>query len=120
VLGNNFKAMYESQIEERKKYRYPPVYRLIKITVKHNQLEWVNQAAAELAAELQKKFPKQVLGPEFPLVARLQSQYLKEIWLKFAKNSSLEKKKETLQNIITQFQTHSKRKQVRVIVNVDC
>jgi primosomal protein N' (replication factor Y) len=112
--------MYESQIEERQKYRYPPVYRLIKITIKHNNIDLVNQAAAELAAELQKRFPKQVLGPEFPLIARLQSQYLKEIWIKFAKNSSLEKKKETLQNVINQFQTHSKCKQVRVVVNVDC
>ena len=120
VLGNNFQAMYENQIEERKKYRYPPVYRLIKITVKHNNVELVNQAATELATELQKRFPKQVLGPEFPLIARLQSQYLKEIWLKFAKNSSLEKKKETLKNIITHFQTHSKYKQVRVVVNIDC
>ncbi|MCL2168090.1 MAG: primosomal protein N' [Lentimicrobiaceae bacterium] len=120
VTGNNFQAMYENQMEERKRYRYPPVYRLIKITVKHNNLELVNSAAAELAKELQKSFPTQVLGPEFPLIERLQSQYIKEIWIKFAKNSSLEKKKEILQNVITQFQTHSLHKQVRVVVNVDC
>jgi primosomal protein N' (replication factor Y) len=120
VIGNDYRAMYESQIEERKKYRYPPVFRLLKITVKHNNLELVNQAAAELATDLQKRFPKQVLGPEFPLIERLQNQYLKEIWVKFAKDSLLEKKKEILQKVITQFQTHSKHKQVRVIVNVDC
>ena len=120
VIGNNYKAMYESQIEERKKYRYPPVFRLLKITVKHNNLELVNHAANELAAALKTNFPKQVLGPEFPLIERLQSQYLKEIWLKFSKDSALEKKKKTLQELITQFQTHSKYKQVRVIVNVDC
>jgi primosomal protein N' (replication factor Y) len=120
VIGNDYKAMYESQMEERKKYRYPPVFRLIKITVKHNSLELVNNAAAEIAAELQHKFPKQVLGPEFPLIERLQNQYLKEIWVKLAKNSSLEKKKETLQKVISQFQMHSKIKQVRVVVNVDC
>ncbi|MCL2245624.1 MAG: primosomal protein N' [Lentimicrobiaceae bacterium] len=120
VIGNDFQAMYLNQIEERRKFRYPPVFRLIKITLKHNNLEFVNQAAAELAQELQKRFPKQVLGPEFPLISRLQNQYLKEIWIKFAKDTSLEKKKEALQNIITQFQTHSKCKQVRVVVNVDC
>jgi primosomal protein N' (replication factor Y) len=120
VLGNNYQAMYESQIEERKKFRYPPVFRLIKITVKHNNLELVNLASAEIATELQKRFPKQVLGPEFPLIERLQNQYLKEIWVKFAKDSSLEKKKETLQTVIIKFQTQSKYKQVRVVVNVDC
>jgi len=120
VLGNNYKAMYENQMEERKKFRYPPVFRLLKISVKHNSLELVNHAAAEIASELQKQFPKQVLGPEFPLIERLQNQYIKEIWVKFAKNASLEKKKETLQNILSQFQTHSKYKQVRVIINVDC
>jgi len=120
VIGNDFQAMYANQIEERKKFRYPPVYRLIKITLKHNNLELVNQAAAEIALELQKQFPKQVLGPEFPLIARLQNQYLKDIWIKFAKDLSLEKKKVLLQSVITQFQTHSKYKQVRVVVNVDC
>jgi primosomal protein N' (replication factor Y) len=120
VVGNDFQAMYHSQIEERTKFRYPPAFRLIKITVKHNNVELVNQAAAELAQELQQRFPKQVLGPEFPLIARLQNQYLKDIWIKFAKNASLEKKKELLQNVITHFQTHSKCKQVRVVVNVDC
>jgi len=120
VIGNDYQAMYDNQIEERQKYRYPPVYRIIKITLKHNNLELVNCAAAEVAFELQKKFPKQVLGPEFPLIARLQNQYLKEIWIKFAKDSSLEKKKETLQNILSQFQTHSKFKQVKIVVNVDC
>jgi len=120
VMGNNFHAMYENQIEERKKYRYPPVFRLLKITIKHNNQEWVNCAAAEIAAELQRAFPKQVLGPESPLIERLQNQFIKEIWLKFAKDSALEKKKKSLQNIINQFQTHSKFKMVRVGVNVDC
>jgi len=120
VLGNNFEAMYRNQIEERKKFRYPPVFRLIKITVKHNNLEWVNRAAAEIADELQKQFPKQILGPEFPLIERLQNQYLKEIWIKFAKDSSLDRKKESLQKTVTQFQTHSKYKQVRIVINVDC
>jgi primosomal protein N' (replication factor Y) len=120
VIGNDFNAMYENQIEERKKYRYPPAFRLIKITLKHNNLELVNKAALEVAIELQKRFPKQVLGPEFPLVARLQSQYLKDIWLKFAKNASLGNKKEILKNIIIQFQTRSKFKQVRLVANVDC
>ena len=120
VIGNDYQAMYANQIEERKKYRYPPAYRLIKITVKHNNLELVNQAATEIALELQKRFPKQVLGPEFPLISRLQNQYLKEIWIKFAKDTSLEKKKDLLQNVILQFQTHSKCRQVRVVVNVDC
>ena len=120
VIGNDYQAMYANQIEERKKYRYPPVFRLIKITLKHNNLELVNQAATEIALELQKRFPKQVLGPEFPLISRLQNQYLKEIWIKFAKDTSLEKKKDLLQNVILQFQTHSKCRQVRVVVNVDC
>ena len=120
VIGNDYKAMYENQIEERKKYRYPPVFRLIKITVKHSQLDLVNKAAAELAYELRKHFPKQVLGPEFPLIERLQNQFLKEIWIKFSKNSLLENKKETMQGVITQFHTNSKYRQVRLVINVDC
>lgn len=120
VVSNNYLDMYLSQMEERKLFHYPPLYRLIKVTVKYNDLEAVNKAAQELKEHFSQHFSGMFLGPEFPLVSKIQNYYLKDFWLKFPKDSTLMDRKKTLKEIISQFQTHSPYKKVRIIINVDC
>ena len=120
VVSNNYLDMYLSQMEERKLFHYPPLYRLIKITVKHNDLECVNKASQELKEYFLQHFSGMFLGPEFPLVSRIQNYYLKDFWLKLPKDSTLTEKKKRLKEIITQFQSTSPYKKVRIILNVDC
>src|SRR5574344_882276 len=66
VVSNDFKAMYDSQIAERKQFYFPPICRLIKITLKHKDENVINSAAAALADLLRTAFPKQIMGPNFP------------------------------------------------------
>lgn len=120
VIANNYTEMYRSQIEERKNFRYPPVYRLIKITMKHTDFKLLNFGAAAMGDKLRKQFPDCVLGPEYPLVSKIQNQYLKEIYLKFPKDGHVEVKKKQLQVLIDQIKSDSKYKSIRIIVNVDC
>ena len=119
IVSNDYVAMYNHQVKEREQFKYPPVFRLIKITLKHHDVELVNKAAAYLAEQLRIPFTKQILGPEFPLVSRVQNQYLKDIWLKMKKDTSLETGKKILQKIISEFQANTSFKSVRVVVNVD-
>ena len=107
-------------MEERRLYHYPLLYRLIKITVKHNDLECVNKASQELKEYFLQHFSGMFLGPEFPLVSRIQNYYLKDFWLKLSKDSTLAEKKKRWKEIITQFQSTSPYKKVRIILNVDC
>ena len=119
VVSNDYLSMYQHQLVERQQFKYPPIYRLIKLSLKHKEVDVVNPAAADLAHLLRKAFPNHVLGPEFPLVSRIQNLYLKDIWIKLPKDAHLEKNKIHLQQIIDHFKNTSSYKSVRVVVNVD-
>ena len=117
VETNDFMAMYNSQIAERKEYHYPPVTRLVKVTLKHPDEKVVTTAAQTLAVPLREAFPGHVLGPQAPLVSRIQNYYLEDFWIKLAKDSQLETHKAKLLKILQEFQQDHKT--VRVVINVD-
>lgn len=119
VVANDFNAMYSSQIMERQQFFYPPVSRLVKITLKHVDEQVVGQAAAALVVPLRQAFPGFVLGPSAPLVARIQNFFIQEIWIKLRKDNTLKSKKQQIQQIIDVFHQEKAYKSVRVIVNVD-
>lgn len=119
VETNDFMAMYRSQIAERKEYHYPPITRLVKVTLKHPDEKVVTAAAQALAIPLREAFPGMVLGPEAPLVSRIQNYYLEDFWVKFPKDNKLEQHKKTLWQITEEFKQHKTFKSVRVVINVD-
>ncbi len=82
IRRQDFMAVFNAQMAERKLFKYPPYFRLIKLVVKHKKPENVNRVAGQLAGFLRKNSRLVVLGPEFPLVSRIQLWYHKEIWLK--------------------------------------
>ncbi|MBO7647645.1 MAG: primosomal protein N' [Bacteroidales bacterium] len=119
VESNDFSAMYVSQIAERREYGYPPVTRLVKVTLKHPDEKTVSAAADALATPLRTAFPGRVLGPESPLVSRVQNYFLKDFWIKLPKDGKLSANKRTLKNILKTFQQQKGMKAIRVLVNVD-
>lgn len=119
VETNDFMAMYNSQIAERQEYHYPPVTRLVKITLKHPDEKVVTSAAQALATPLRKAFPGCVLGPEAPLVSRIQNYYLEDFWVKLPKDNKLELRKQQLLQITETFKQNTMFKTVRVVINVD-
>ena len=119
VESNDFAAMYQSQIAERREYHFPPVARLVKITLKHPDEKVVAAAATALAGPLRQAFPGRVLGPEAPLVSRIQNYFLQEFWVKLPKDNHLASYKLRLREILKTFQSAKEHKTVRVVVNVD-
>ena len=119
VESNDFNAMYVSQIAERREYGYPPVTRLVKVTLKHPDEKTVSAAADALATPLRTAFPGRVLGPESPLVSRVQNYFLKDFWIKLPKDGKLSANKRTLKNVLKTFQQQKGMKAIRVVVNVD-
>lgn len=119
VETNDYQAMYVSQIAERKEFLYPPVTRMVKITLKHVDEDMVTKAAKVLADYLRNSFPNMVLGPESPLVSRIQNYFLKDFWIKFRKNSDLNSQKLQLQQVIFQFQKEKNFNSVKILINVD-
>ncbi|MBZ9631888.1 primosomal protein N' [Salegentibacter sp. LM13S] len=117
-MGDYF-GMYKDQLEERYNYKYPPFYRLIRITLKCRDYSKTNEAADWLAVGMKNVFKENVLGPEFPPVARIRNEYYKNILLKIPQQQSLGKTKEVLQRIMGSFNAIGAFRSVKVVINVD-
>ncbi|MCR4964694.1 MAG: primosomal protein N' [Bacteroidales bacterium] len=119
VETNDFRAMYDSQIQERRDFHFPPVVRVIKLSLKHPEDKVVKDAANYLAGLLRTEFPRRVLGPEYPLVARIQNYFIQDFWIKLPKDNHLAEYKQKLQAIIDTFRQEKAYKKVRCVINVD-
>lgn len=119
VSTNDYKEMYREQLEERYQYQYPPYYKLIRFTLKSRDFSKTNEAADWLAISLGNIFKENVLGPEFPPVARIRNEYYKNILLKIPPQQSLGKTKRYIEKILTSFKAVGAWRSVRVIINVD-
>ncbi|MEF8843928.1 MAG: primosomal protein N' [Bacteroidales bacterium] len=119
VLENDFYGMYQSQLRERKEFMYPPYYRLVKILLKHRNREVLNDASELLKKELQKMFGYRVLGPQDPLIGRVQNYHLKHVIIKIEKEKSPSKSKELIRKITTKVQSSEKFKSLQVHYDVD-
>ncbi|MBV7267763.1 replication restart helicase PriA [Winogradskyella luteola] len=119
VSTNSYKEMYAEQMNDRYNYKYPPIYRLIKITFKHKDYNRVNLAADWYAKSLRQVFRANVLGPEFPPISRIRNLYNKNILVKIPQKQSLAKTKEAIKKIDNSFNAVKDFKSVRVVLNVD-
>ncbi len=119
VSVNDYEGMYKEQLEERYNYKYPPYYKLIKLSLKSRDYSKTNDAADWLALALQNVFKENVLGPEFPPVARIRNEYYKNILIKIPPQQSLGKTKSYINKILTSFRSIGAWRSVRVIINVD-
>jgi len=119
VSTNDYLSMFYEQLDERYNYKYPPIYRLIKITLRHRDFNKVNDGAEWLAKSLRQVFKQHVLGPEFPPVSRIRNQYHKNILIKIPQNQSLSKTKEAILKIKNSFLSIKDFRPIKVILNVD-
>ena len=119
VVQNNFKAMYEHQLEDRKGFNYPPFTRLIDIIVKHRTIEEVNEAARIVADELRKAIGNRVVGPEFPIVARVRNEYLKKMMIKISRDDSVSSVKKQIELVLNNCKPTPEFKGVRFKIDVD-
>lgn len=119
VLHNRYQALYEKQMMIRNQYHYPPFFRLILIKLKHRDQHTLNLAAADVAKLLRNHFGKHLLGPEFPMVSRIKSLYIKQILIKFDRRNSTTHAKKAIMESISQFQQTSTVKALFIQIDVD-
>ncbi|MFD0862441.1 primosomal protein N' [Sungkyunkwania multivorans] len=120
VSSNDYASMYEDQINERRQYKYPPFFRLIRITLKQRDYNLVNEGAAWLAKALRQGLGEYVLGPEFPPVSRIRNEYHKNILVKIPEGQSLRKTKDHIQKIRNSFLAVPQYRKVKIVMDVDC
>lgn len=123
VTQHDFKGMYQNQSQERNTFHYPPYVKLIKITLKHNDFNKINEGADWLARALRNGFANQtgleVLGPEFPTISRIRNEYVKDILIKIAPDLAIQKVKDFILRTEISFQATPKFRSIRVQYFVD-
>ena len=124
VLQNDFKGMYQNQIEERQSFSYPPFVQMIKITLKHTNFNRTNEGAEWFANALKEAFASkkgiEILGPEFPLISRIRNEYMKDVLVKVKPSElSIHHTKEEIKRIETSFQSISNFRAIRVSYLID-
>jgi len=119
VTTNSYLEMYKEQLQERQNYKYPPFYRLIKLTFKAKDFNAVNEASSWFAKGLIQGLKENVLGPEFPPVARIRNEYYKNIIIKIPPEHSISKTKEFIEKVRKTYDSIGSFKKVRLILNVD-
>lgn len=119
VMQNDFHGMYRQELLERRNFSYPPFTKMIQFTLKHKDANHIDGSAAQLASALTAVFGSRVIGPEFPLVRRVQNLYIKMIRLKIERSYSQKQIKEKIKEILDAFFADVQNKSVRVTIDVD-
>ena len=119
VMEHDFKGFYETEIQERKLFFYPPYYKMIHLTLRNTDERKLNAAAQNLTDKLRLVFKERVVGPEFPLIKRIQNFFIKEIKIKIEKDASDRKVKEKIQEMIDLFYSEADNKSSRLSIDVD-
>jgi primosomal protein N' (replication factor Y) len=119
VVHHDYHAFYRDQLADRSKFQYPPYNRLIILKLKHRDPNVLNKAARDLAQDLRAALEKRILGPEYPLVARIQNLYIKHILVKIERGSNVGSIKQIIRGKIENLQKIQAYRQVRVVADVD-
>lgn len=119
VIEHNFIEFYSNEILERKNFFWPPFYKLIRITLKSKSENELNHSAKVFAESMVTVFKERVLGPEFPVIQRINNYFLKQITLKVEREVSPTKVKERLEELIENFYSTPSNKSIRMVVDVD-
>ncbi len=119
VSTNDYDGMYKDETEQRYQYKYPPYYRIIRISFRDRNFNKMQQAATWFGSLLQTRLKDQVLGPEQPPVGRVRNLFITNLLVKIPKQQSLEKTKDFIQKGINSFNSVKEFSSVKLTVDVD-
>ncbi len=119
VLRNDYLNMFNREMAERKKFHYPPFYRLIRINMKHKDNNLLEEASAALGRELRAVFGNRVFGPEYPMVSRIRNLYINQFLLKNRADQNQQLFKEYLLRVLEKYRQYTKYRPVIINLDVD-
>ncbi|KIC02963.1 primosomal protein N' [Flavobacterium sp. JRM] len=119
VTNNDYAGMYKEQLYDRQIYKYPPYFRLVKLTLKHRDFDKLKEGSIWLYQVLSQNLNMPVLGPEEPVISRIRNEYIRTILIKIPQNVPLGGTKKTIQKILNSFEAVAQYRAIRVVTNVD-
>jgi primosomal protein N' (replication factor Y) len=120
VKEHNFRNLYQSEIENRKQFAYPPFTRIIQLTFRHKETFLAEEAAHHMVNGLKADFGPYINGPAEPVVNRIRNQYLWEVLLKLPKNNQLiQQCKQQIAQQMVLIQSNKRYRSVSIIPDID-
>lgn len=99
LVNHDYEAHFQSEIEDRQRYMYPPFSRIIYIYLRHKDPRKLDALAKLYADSLRARLGNRVFGPEEPAVARVNLMYIRKIMLKIEPTASITRVREVLEEI---------------------
>ena len=99
IINHDYEGYFNSELEDRRRFGYPPFTKIIIIYLKHRDDDVVGEMSVRFSNLLREVFAHRVLGPEPPLVARVQQFHIRQIVLKMETAASMVKVKAILRQL---------------------
>lgn len=119
VTNHNYMGMYKEQLYDRQIYKYPPYFRIIKLTLKHREFDKLKEGSMWLYQVMNQNLGIPVLGPEEPAISRIRNEYIRTILIKIPQNLPLVSTKKTIQKMLNSFEAVAQYRAIKVVANVD-
>lgn len=119
VVSTDFEGLFRSQLAERQQYLYPPYCRLIRLTLKHRNAQLLETASVSLGNSLRSFLQHRVLGPEEPIIGKIQEYFIRDIIIKLGRDVNLSAAKEHISKHIEKMLDYKPFAAVIVSIDVD-
>ncbi len=117
--ARDYNTFAQKQNEQRKLFKYPPFYRLIRISILSKVRIRALKVANRFVEGLNLPVSITILGPEPPVVARIQNQFIQNILIKFPRTMSNRDIKQHVLHVVTLLKESKKDRGTRIKIDVD-
>lgn len=120
AINHDYWAMYKNQLEERKEFLYPPFTRLVILYLRHQDRQILNSASQMLAKTLRTYLDDSVLGPEYPVISKVQKYFYMTILIKVSrKRGDIGRVKLMIKKAMDNVTVVHKKSRLRIYADVD-
>ncbi len=119
IKNGDYWSMFCCQMEERQLFKYPPFTRLIYVYLRHRDDELLTHLAIEMGGRLRTIFGSRVLGPEKPVISRIQSLYIRKIMIKIEHSANIDKVRQALISVQQQMTQQPVARNLNIFYDVD-
>ncbi len=119
VLSSDYAAMYREVLKLRREFLYPPFCRMIRIVLRHKTPQTLDTAANLLAGRMRELFGAGVLGPDYYYIPRINSLFIKHMYIKLPESAPLGWAKEAIRKSAALLTAEKAFRSVRITIDVD-
>lgn len=119
VARGDYEAMARSELAERYTFGYPPYSRLVRLTLRHSDVQSLRQCAVRLAEGLRRRFGGRVIGPMTPPIDRIRGKWIIQLLLKIESGRSMARARELLRKELDEVGQVKEYKPISIAIDVD-